>query len=63
MRESSKEVVGHAGLRCWKCGGHRFRVSYTRAAPGGKIIRRRVRRAGGGSWTRPGGPTERHAGS
>jgi transcriptional regulator NrdR family protein len=34
--------MGHAGLRCWNCGTHRFRVLYTRAAPGGKIIRRRA---------------------
>jgi transcriptional regulator NrdR family protein len=32
----------HIGLRCWKCGGDSFRVIYTRAAPGGKIIRRRA---------------------
>ena len=42
MREYPKEPVGHAGLRCWRCGGQRFRVIYTRAAAGGKIIRRRA---------------------
>ncbi|HEY7310748.1 MAG TPA: hypothetical protein VH643_15400 [Gemmataceae bacterium] len=42
MHESPKQPVGHAGLRCWNCGAHRFRVLYTRAAAGGKIIRRRA---------------------
>jgi transcriptional regulator NrdR family protein len=42
MRESPKKPAVDAGLRCWKCGGYRFRVIYTRAAAGGKIIRRRV---------------------
>lgn len=42
MRESAKESVRQAGLRCWKCGGQQFRVIYTRSAPGGKIIRRRA---------------------
>jgi transcriptional regulator NrdR family protein len=29
------------GLRCRGCGGKRFRVVYTRAACGGKLVRRR----------------------
>lgn len=42
MRESPKESASQAGLRCYKCGGHRFSVIYTRVAAGGKIIRRRA---------------------
>jgi transcriptional regulator NrdR family protein len=45
MRESPKASASDAGLHCWKCGGQRFRVVYTRAAAGGKIIRRRACRA------------------
>jgi transcriptional regulator NrdR family protein len=29
------------GLCCTKCGHHRFRVIYTRAAPGQRLVRRR----------------------
>jgi transcriptional regulator NrdR family protein len=29
------------GLQCPKCGGGRFRVIYTRRAPGNKLMRRR----------------------
>jgi len=29
------------GLRCQKCHGNQFRVVYTRAAWGGKLVRRR----------------------
>ena len=29
------------GLCCRKCGQRRFRVIYTRARPGGKVVRRR----------------------
>jgi transcriptional regulator NrdR family protein len=47
MRESPKEPPRQSGLHCWKCGAHRFRVIYTRAAAGGKIIRRRACRACG----------------
>ena len=42
MHQSPKQPPGHAGLRCWNCGAQRFRVIYTRAARGGKIIRRRA---------------------
>jgi transcriptional regulator NrdR family protein len=42
MHDPPKKSAEHAGLRCWNCGGHQFRVIYTRAAPGGKIIRRRA---------------------
>jgi transcriptional regulator NrdR family protein len=41
MQETPKQIPGQAGLRCHKCGGQQFRVVYTRAAIGGKIIRRR----------------------
>ncbi len=51
MRESSKEPLGYSGLRCRKCGDQRFRVIYTRAAVGGKIIRRRACRACGSRIT------------
>jgi transcriptional regulator NrdR family protein len=47
MHPSPKQPVGHAGLRCWNCGADQFRVIYTRAAAGGKIIRRRACRACG----------------
>lgn len=42
MRETPKDSVSDAGLRCFKCGCRRFLVVYTRAAPGGKILRRRA---------------------
>jgi transcriptional regulator NrdR family protein len=45
MQETPKQSPGHAGLRCRKCGSQQFRVVYTRAAPGGKIVRRRECRA------------------
>ena len=51
MRESPKDPVEYAGLRCRKCGDQRFRVIYTRAAAGGKIIRRRACRACGSRIT------------
>jgi transcriptional regulator NrdR family protein len=47
MDQLSKRPAGHTGLRCWHCGAQRFRVIYTRAAPGSKIIRRRACRACG----------------
>jgi transcriptional regulator NrdR family protein len=41
MHQPPKQPA-HTGLRCWNCGTHRFRVIYTRAVPGGKILRRRA---------------------
>jgi transcriptional regulator NrdR family protein len=32
----------HVGLRCRRCGHQRFRVVYTRPAPGGMVVRRRA---------------------
>jgi transcriptional regulator NrdR family protein len=47
MRESPKASASDTGLRCWKCRAQQFRVIYTRAASGGRIIRRRACRACG----------------
>jgi transcriptional regulator NrdR family protein len=47
MDQAPKQPAWYAGLRCWNCGAQRFRVIYTRAAPGGKIIRRRACRGCG----------------
>jgi hypothetical protein len=36
-----RDEKGQRGIRCRKCGCGRFRVIYTRAAHGAKVIRRR----------------------
>lgn len=42
-----KEADDQRGLKCRSCGGQRFRVIYTRASWGAKILRRRqCRRCG-----------------
>jgi transcriptional regulator NrdR family protein len=41
VRTVVKDLVGDRGLRCRKCGCGRFRVIYTRSAPGAKLVRRR----------------------
>lgn len=54
--EVKKSIIDDRGLRCRKCGNQHFRVVYTRAAWGGKIIRRReCRRCGERvtTWERP----------
>jgi hypothetical protein len=51
MDQPPKLPAVHAGLRCRNCGTQRFRVIYTRAAPGGKIIRRRACRECGRRMT------------
>jgi transcriptional regulator NrdR family protein len=50
MHQAPKQPAP-TGLSCWNCGGHRFRVIYTRAAAGGKIIRRRACRKCGARIT------------
>jgi transcriptional regulator NrdR family protein len=43
MSESATPAVGNViGLICRKCGHQRFWVLYTRAARGGRVIRRRA---------------------
>jgi transcriptional regulator NrdR family protein len=39
--ERPKNVQADRGLTCRQCGWRRFRVIYTRAALGGKVVRRR----------------------
>jgi transcriptional regulator NrdR family protein len=45
MRDQPGHEPNHpgaaVGLRCWKCAYSRLRVIYTRAARGGKVVRRR----------------------
>jgi len=41
QREAKKPEDEQLGLRCRQCGGQRFRVVYTRAAWGRKVVRRR----------------------
>jgi hypothetical protein len=59
MRHTSEPGAGVSdplGLRCWKCGHARLRVVYTRAAAGGKVVRRRACRQCGArltTWERP----------
>jgi transcriptional regulator NrdR family protein len=42
MHQSPKDPITHSGLRCRNCGHNRFRVIYTRAVRGGRIMRRRA---------------------
>ena len=39
--EDKKPADDDRGLRCWKCGGQRFWVVYTRPARDCKVVRRR----------------------
>jgi transcriptional regulator NrdR family protein len=51
-----KASTNDIGLRCRKCGQCRFRVIYTRAAQGGKVVRRRSCHQCGArvtTWERP----------
>jgi transcriptional regulator NrdR family protein len=41
MKDNPKKVENDRGLQCRQCGRRHFRVVYTRAAWGGRIIRRR----------------------
>jgi transcriptional regulator NrdR family protein len=50
-QENPKAVQDQRGLRCGNCGGSRFRVVYTRAAWGGKLVRRRECRGCGQRMT------------
>jgi transcriptional regulator NrdR family protein len=55
-RVEKKPAEGDRGLRCRHCGCGHFRVIYTRAAWGGKLVRRRECRNCGKritTWERP----------
>lgn len=40
-KRADQETVEQRGLRCQGCGSRKFRVIYTRAVRGGKVMRRR----------------------
>ncbi len=42
MNDMANSDQKHYGLTCRKCGHRHFRVIYTRAAHGAKIVRRRA---------------------